>query len=265
MVDPNSIAAFTTALEHGDHVTAARVLDETSNFESLGPDRGEFLRRAVELCNFHGVKMLLERGIRLPPEQAGVRPLLPSSGHNLELCRMLVELGVDINEQSAYGSTALHRAVMFDVPEACAYLLEHGADPNLLDSDHKAPMHHLTFATAKNALAIAHALVDGGARSSIAPALPPDDYLTPFQYLVEDGKHVHVVEFLIDCGEDLAQTGPHGRTLQQITIVTRMRESMRAFRVKQQVEDALNGPVTGNRANGETEAQAPRRRALEPF
>jgi hypothetical protein len=262
MINDIQATAFTKALQRNDIATATQILEETNNFESLGAARGELLRYAAENCSLAGVQMLLERGIQLTAAQAGERPLLPGVGDNLVLCRMLVELGVDVNERNAYGGTALHRAVMFDKPDVCAYLLEQGADPNLFDSEHKVPLHQLTFTSLGNALTVVRAFAAAGANTSIVPDLYQEDYMTPFQQLVEDGRHPDAVEFLIECGEDLDQVTVRGKTLEQITIVTRMLETLRAARTAQQLGRAIGSALP---PPTEHSSDPLRRRGFEPF
>jgi ankyrin repeat protein len=59
-------------------------------------------------------------------------------GHRA-IAEALLARGADVNA-GANGLTPLHGAVMFDQPEMARWLLEHGANPNLLSYENKTPL-----------------------------------------------------------------------------------------------------------------------------
>jgi ankyrin repeat protein len=61
-----------------------------------------------------------------------VQPLhSAAAGHNVELCRLLLERGAPVNGQQQKGYTALDEAEMTNQDELRALLLEFGADPEI--------------------------------------------------------------------------------------------------------------------------------------
>ncbi|CAL8144648.1 unnamed protein product [Orchesella dallaii] len=63
---------------------------------------------------------------------------------NIPALRLFIELGVDVNAQTKYGSTPLHLVFQTNtnmLNEAVDVLLEHGADLNIYDKKGKLPLH----------------------------------------------------------------------------------------------------------------------------
>lgn len=57
-----------------------------------------------------------------------------------EVIKMLVKRGIDINEKSLNGKTALHAVCCTPHPYSVYTLLKYGADPNIMDNDGKTPI-----------------------------------------------------------------------------------------------------------------------------
>ena len=90
---------------------------------------------------------------RPPLEQAVMR-------NKAEIALYLLEAGADPNIVNASQRTPLHLAVDRNNPAVAAALLKAGAKPNLRDKDGWTPLHH---AAAKNQLETAKAILAGGA------------------------------------------------------------------------------------------------------
>ncbi|KAF5402138.1 85/88 kDa calcium-independent phospholipase A2 [Paragonimus heterotremus] len=61
--------------------------------------------------------------------------------HSTKMFRRLCELGANLDVQDATGLSVLHMKVRNNDLDAALYLLAHGADPNLGDSDGSSPLH----------------------------------------------------------------------------------------------------------------------------
>ena len=61
----------------------------------------------------------------------------------LIILRTLLSLGIDINEKAIDGSTALHFSAVVMRRTACKILLEHDADPNVLDHLSRTALHYI--------------------------------------------------------------------------------------------------------------------------
>lgn len=81
--------------------------------------------------------------------------------HNMSAVKFLVELGVDINESfNPYKRTALYNAVLYNSPEIVAFLIDQGADVNMVDFKGSSPLMAAVF---HNYQDIAQKLIDAGA------------------------------------------------------------------------------------------------------
>jgi len=68
-------------------------------------------------------------------EEETILHLLVQRGREPDQVKFVLSRGVDINAVDACGWTALHRAVLYNLPEIVDLLIDEGADVNLKDSD----------------------------------------------------------------------------------------------------------------------------------
>jgi ankyrin repeat protein len=232
-------AALKHAMEQVDAEGLKALLNDTVRLKELGDEAGELLRHSLVGCLPQGTHILLDHGVRLTRAQATREHLLPHAAMNLGMCKMLIELDVDVNEQDVGGITALHRAVIYARLDICEYLLSAGASANLFDAQNKTPMHHLTFVGMPTSVELARAFVATGANFSITPHPAPKDYLTPFQVSVRGGQ-LDVFAYLVDeCNEDLDQKTSDGQTLEEIATGPKMRTALLSARTKRDIDLAL--------------------------
>lgn len=80
-------------------------------------------------------------------EPSGYRPIhLAASIGNLEALRLLMDYGVDLDAQTANGTTALHYAANHGDVLVTSLLLANGADPNIADTRGFVPLHFASYA-----------------------------------------------------------------------------------------------------------------------
>ena len=82
------------------------------------------------------------------------------SGDNIELAKLLIASGADVNVKRWDGFTPLHRAVSRDNMEVTKLLIGSGADVNAKDSDDDTPLHE---AVGRDNIELAKFLIDSGA------------------------------------------------------------------------------------------------------
>ena len=70
----------------------------------------------------------------------GLTPLHWASGHGrVDLAKVLVAAGADIDAQRNNGNTPLHEAANYKKPDLVTYLVLQGADVNLTNNEGKKP------------------------------------------------------------------------------------------------------------------------------
>lgn len=110
------------------------------------------------------------------------------------------------NVQYSQGS-ALFWYCQREFSEKIQFLLELGADPNVLDKTEQMPLH---YAAKQGNIKIASSLLQYGAILNTAPRTRNCTYnLTPFLLAVEHGQH-DMAKFLHTCGADVHQEGEYG-------------------------------------------------------
>lgn len=81
-------------------------------------------------------------------------------GEKLELVKVLLQAGVDLNERDSFCGTALHNAMQNGNNDLINLLIESGADLNLFDEIEHTPLH---YAVRDNDLTMATFLLSKGA------------------------------------------------------------------------------------------------------
>jgi HEAT repeat protein len=102
----------------------------------------------------------------------------------VELVKLLLERGVDVNTtaQSKERNTPLHLGALQGGFEVVRLLLEHGANPNLLNAAGDTPLH--AAIAGDEEIEVVKALVEGGARLDI----PNQDGMTPVRVTARRGR-----------------------------------------------------------------------------
>ncbi len=96
----------------------------------------EALAAAATFGNTEMVLLFLKTGA--PPDEGLV---WAAARGRLELVRLLLEKGAQVNHQGKGGSTALHRAANEAKADVVRLLLQHGADPNITNAKNETPLH----------------------------------------------------------------------------------------------------------------------------
>ncbi|OGO96416.1 MAG: hypothetical protein A3F41_03160 [Coxiella sp. RIFCSPHIGHO2_12_FULL_44_14] len=115
------------------------LLDHGAHVESNIFYYGSFLKMAAKLGNIEIVKLLLERGVDINAQngQLGYTALMIDvRGGHIEMVRLLLDRGADIDRQTIRGMTALMLAAQHGRTEIAQLLLDRGADIDLKDSLH---------------------------------------------------------------------------------------------------------------------------------
>ncbi|NOU98879.1 ankyrin repeat domain-containing protein [Paenibacillus planticolens] len=145
--DPNDTRTkqtliMTSACTVGDFVkplvlAGAEVNPDDANGTPLGCVSS---RRNPELVRF-----LLEHGARLDvrnPLLSAMRPFVHSNfeKENVEIVKMLIEAGSNVNDKDDQGNTPLSTAAMYNQKELVQYLIDHGAQVNAKNKVGRTPL-----------------------------------------------------------------------------------------------------------------------------
>jgi ankyrin repeat protein len=92
------------------------------------------------------VRFLLEHGARLDVGRSALlsamRPFVHSQfeKENVEIVKMLIEAGANVNDKDDQGYTPLAISAMYNQKELVQYLIDHGAKVNVKNKDGRTPL-----------------------------------------------------------------------------------------------------------------------------
>jgi ankyrin repeat protein len=148
------------------------------------------------------VRLLVDHGADVNPlDLTHSTPLLPASFSGVpEVVQFLIERGADVNTRNETHLTPLHRASFLGNIETVQLLIKHGADVTAHDWDHKTSLHFASFVVSARTVSLLFAL-----RSEVNG----QEQHVAFQDLNLNGK-VDTVRVLIKHGADvMAQDRTH--------------------------------------------------------
>lgn len=104
---------------------------------------------AVEAANLEVISELLgsiskeQLAYRKPPDENSALHYAIKN-QNLEILKLFIDRGVNLNLQNGKGQTGLHLATEMEAEPIVRLLCAAGADPDLIDKDHQTPIHIAT-------------------------------------------------------------------------------------------------------------------------
>jgi ankyrin repeat protein len=159
------------------------------NFKGVFPRN--VLHNACKYKNLEMVKLFLEKGADVnDKDNDGWTPLhyACESGH-FEIVKYLISLDVDVNAKDDEGWTPLHWARNI---ETAKLLIEKGAKVNVKDNDGRSPLH---IACEYGYTEIAKLLIEKGANVNVED----DEGCTPLHIAYKEG-YIEIAELLIEKG-----------------------------------------------------------------
>lgn len=164
----------------------------------------EFIRRH----DIEAVSFLLEQGATLNNKH--ISPLfVAATPQNKELADLLMQYGVDPNDDIGDGKTALFLAISRPYANATAFLLDLGADPNHVLSDGNTPLH---WACDYNKNEIVQQLIENGASLEVSNNNGDTALHTVLGRLSYEKGTAETVLTLLEHGIDVTATNNNGQT-----------------------------------------------------
>lgn len=155
-------------------------------------------RNSQEDINIY--KLLLEYGADITARDYYGNTALHTAAYcgNIDLCKLLIEKGININIESAYKQTPLFHAIRYvmdttdEVLELIQYMIDSGADVNFQSECGSTPLH---FAVYRHNAKVCKLLIDNGAYVSIKN----DEGHTPKEYA--DNANYYVIYDILNARE----------------------------------------------------------------
>ena len=176
---------------------------------------------AISKNNVEIAKLLIEHGA-----DVNVTDILDNtplddaiSKNNTEIAKLLIEYGADINVKGDYGKTPLHDAISKNNVEIAKLLIEHGADVNVKDY---IGYTLLGYAVSNNNAEIVKLLIEHGANVNVKNN--GDDTLLKSAIANEQ---TEIAKLLIEHGADINVKNYTGCTPLEIAITNKQTEMMK--------------------------------------
>lgn len=166
------------------------------------------------------VLLLIERGvdIRSLHDTGGHSPLhhVAYAADSVDLVRLLVEIGVDVDSRNGLGNTAAHACAQYNHVASLRFLIGAGADIALADAHGNTPLHNATWAKNLRSVVV---LLAGGADVNATNIANE----TPCAIAVRRPGQGDVLRALLAAGADFDALDNDGRlTLRETAALTRI-------------------------------------------
>ncbi|KAK2599167.1 hypothetical protein QQS21_005357 [Conoideocrella luteorostrata] len=209
LVDSANLTAFELAIYCGGHVDAAKALVKRKSSIDEGSDSGlRLLVRAVTDCNAKLVQLLLEHDVSPntnDPKSDHVPLYKAAWKGDVDIVRLLLKHGAEVNIRCWAGDTPLHEALRSKHLDVVRQLLEAGAKPTVANDEGIQPLH---LAVDLGDTAIVKELLSRGADVAVTK----EDGWTPLANAAMEG-HNGLLKELLENGGDVRQVTPHGPLL----------------------------------------------------
>ena len=153
------------------------------------------------------------------------------------LIRALIEVGADVNAQTAYGDSALQAAVDAQDPALVRLLAASGADVSAVNVNLLTPLMYAIAVEGPQCVNMLRELCDAGADVN----QPDPLYGTTPLVWAANGDSVAVVKFLLERGADVRATDGEGKTAFRRAMDSGQRQIALVLR---RAEQARQGPLS---------------------
>jgi serine/threonine protein kinase len=151
---------------------------------------------------------------------------------SIQLAKIIITNGVNVNAKDEYGNTPLHMAVYNENYELIDLLIRKGANINLLNKERKVPLHlamDIGTPDSKNNTKLAAFLINRGASLKIYHPVGNSNLLHLSTSLFADK---NFIEFLLNKGVDINAKNDNGNTPLDIALMGSQVEVIKLLREK---------------------------------
>ncbi|KAJ3113978.1 hypothetical protein HDU96_002670 [Phlyctochytrium bullatum] len=201
LMERSQTSQFTAAMNSACYTGAAGIARNliTSGFDAGSEEARRYLKFSAENGHLDITRMLVEHGVDINAKDEDGSTLL----HNLNLgypgnvgiAQLLIEKGAELEARDEDGKTPLHRAAFYNSHDIARLLVENGADLEARDVDACTPLHH---ATCNANLEFILLLVEKGADIRVTDA----NGSTPIHDAASEG-NFDAVKLFIERGADV--------------------------------------------------------------
>ncbi|MFP4026210.1 MAG: ankyrin repeat domain-containing protein [Candidatus Brocadiia bacterium] len=138
----NRFTEFAQAIMKGDMDEVKELAGKEEYLDARGGSGASPLVSAMSLNKPEIAKLLIEEGIKLDSWAISECTNIQDEKKRMEIVRLLIEKGADVNARGSADLTALHKAAAAGDVDLARLLLENGADPSLKDKQGKTPLDH---------------------------------------------------------------------------------------------------------------------------
>ncbi|KAK7402650.1 hypothetical protein QQX98_011596 [Neonectria punicea] len=203
--DNASITPLYTAAERGDVEAISVLLDAKADIDrGCKNGRRTPLWIAANSRKLKAAKRLLDAGANVNVATGGGWAPLHACAHDLNMMRLLVAFLANVNLEKDDGCTPLHVSASSGNPHGVTFLLEKGADPDIVNSNRQTPL-HVALKNGKNTAA--DALLNHDKPFGLNGL--DDDGMAPIHWAVKMDE-VGLVTSLIEKGADVTTNMANG-------------------------------------------------------
>lgn len=206
MCSPQMWQAFIEQAENPDSINWQEIRDKDSTLSCL-------LQNAIAEKNVQLAELLLQNGADADIKNERGQTILygeVNKANNLEIIKLLVRYGADINAIDNYGIPVISRAVLSRDINIIRFMIDNGADIESAESPDKGsqynPIDLLYYPIIEGRLDIVKLLLENGAKVSLEDR--PGNVLST---TVARG-NLHMAQFLIEYGIDVNARSHGGKT-----------------------------------------------------